>query len=51
MNKKQYLVTSHTLTDDFGVFIDPDVWSGAGAEKLGNNFRQHFFVKYLINNI
>jgi hypothetical protein len=25
------LISGHTLTDDFGIFVDPDVWYGTEA--------------------
>ena len=48
-----YLSTCHTLADDFGMFINKDVWlGGAGScgEKLNDGFREHF-VKPLIKKL
>jgi hypothetical protein len=36
-----YLVASDALTDDFGVFVDPDVWGSASGEEVFDYFAQH----------
>ena len=37
------LISSHSLADDFGVFINPDV--GGSAEHFLDGFGEHFRLK------
>ena len=40
------LISSHTLADDLGILVDPDI--GDGAEAAFDNFRQHWILKILL---